>query len=477
MFTVLSKSPILSSAKKRGKKMRIDQLRLKNFKLFEQVTLDFKPITLLTGINSSGKSTILNAIASILQTPPPHMFPFDIVLNGENCSLGTYKDVSTNRSTKNNFGIGLTITDVNNNININSEFRYSPRGEHILPNSMEFSINDDAIRVLWTGRQNGYHCIFDAPSLKKLHSDKAYRAFLDSLNQYLEGESKKKGSNKVRLKLAEEMLSDTVGKEEWIKAKGLSSRDIIEKISSMPVGNHLVGNIRSFVHKFRYFTSYVGPIRAMPLRFYTPDQPHHSIDSKGINCAQLLNDWRKHQKDKFDLVAKLLAELELIDKIKTRSTADDILKVIVKPLHRDEESNFIDVGFGVSQALPFIVSDVSLPDNSVLCVNQPEVHLHPTSQAKLANHFVARCSSRQYIIETHSEYLINRLRLLVLKNQIDPDKIRILFFDSKSECYKQPTVHSIGVNKDGSLSNAPQEFFETYYSDSFELAMAGNSNG
>ena len=455
--------------------MRIDQIRLRNFKLFEEVSLDLKPITLLTGINSSGKSTVLNAIASVLQTPPPHMFPFDIVLNGENCSLGTYKDVTTNRTTKVNFGIGFTIKDESKTIDVDSSYRYSPRGEHILPYRVDCSIDDDRLNLFWAGSQKGYRCNFDAPSLKKLHSDKAYRAFLDSLTQLIESQEKGKGA-KVRIKLAEEMLSDTGSKETWLKTKGLSSKDLVEKILSMPIGNHLINNIRTFSYRFRTYVSYIGPIRAMPLRFYTPDHPHFSIDPQGAYCAQLLNDLRKHQNEKFNLVARLLSELELIDQLKTRSTSDDILKVIVKPLHRNEESNFIDVGFGVSQALPFVVSDVCMPNESVLCINQPEVHLHPTSQARLANHFVSRCSKRQYIIETHSEYMINRLRLLVMKREVKPEAITILFFSSKKDTKKQPSVHSIDINLDGSLNHAPSEFFETYYSDSFELAMGGESN-
>jgi len=456
--------------------MKINQIRLNNFKLFEKISLDLKPITLLTGINSSGKSSVLNSIASVLQTPPPHMFPFDIVLNGENCSLGTYKDVATNKTTKVNFGIGFTVEDEGKEINVDSTYRYSPRGEHILPHSINFAFGSDILNVLWEGSKKGYRCNFEAPSLQKLHNDKSYRAFLDSLSQFIERRETRKGS-KIKVKLAEEMLSKTTHKESWIKSRGLSPRDLIEKLASMPVGNHLVNNSRAFSLRFRNHVNYIGPIRAMPLRFYTPDQPHFSIDPQGSNCAQLLNDWRKHQHDKFSLVAELLLELELIENLKTRSTSDDILKVFIKPFYRKEESNFVDVGFGVSQALPFIVSDVALPKNSVLSINQPEVHLHPTSQAKLANYFASRCATRQYIVETHSEYLINRLRVLVLKNQIDPENIRILFFNSKVSSGGQPDVSPIDVNSDGSLKNAPPEFFETYYSDSFELAMGGDSNG
>jgi hypothetical protein len=450
--------------------MKIDQIRLKNFKLFQEKTLNLSSITLLTGINSSGKSTVLNAIAAMLQTPPPHLFPFEIALNGANCSLGTFKDVSTNKKTKKNFGIGFSISDGEEVISLDAIYRYSPRGEHILPYLITCCVGEDLFNLFWTGSSKGYHCNLDLPSLEKLFNDSSYRTFVNTISKLIE----EKDTNS-KTKLAEEMLSGVSSKDFWLKSNRLSIQYLIEKISSESAGSHIINKIREFSNKLRNYVSYIGPIRAMPLRFYTPDLPHYSIDPKGTYCAQILNDWRKHHKEKFHLVAKLLSELELIDIIKTRSSADDILKVIVKPPHTREESNFIDVGFGVSQALPFIIRDVALPKHGVLCINQPEVHLHPTSQARLADYFVSRSAERQFIVETHSEYLINRFRVLVLKKQIDKEKIRILFFNSSKE-NNQPSVDSISINPDGSLENAPPEFFNTYYLDSFELAMGGESD-
>jgi len=66
--------------------MRFSQIRLSQFKLFDKIQLDTKKLTLLTGANSSGKSSILNALAAITQTEQPHIYPFEFVPNGTNCS-------------------------------------------------------------------------------------------------------------------------------------------------------------------------------------------------------------------------------------------------------------------------------------------------------------------------------------------------------------------------------------------------------
>jgi predicted ATPase len=147
--------------------------------------------------------------------------------------------------------------------------------------------------------------------------------------------------------------------------------------------------------------------------------------------------------------------------------------MIIQPFGHRETANLADVGFGVSQALPLVVADVGLPNDSVLLVNQPEVHLHPTGQAQLANYFVDRIKKRQYIVETHSEYIINRIRILAQQGKVDPKQIAIIFFASDRRTKSLVKKYDIQLQKDGSLKGAPKQFFQTYYTDSFSLAMGG----
>jgi len=108
-----------------------------------------------------------------------------------------------------------------------------------------------------------------------------------------------------------------------------------------------------------------------------------------------------------------------------------------------------------------------------LLVNQPEVHLHPSSQALLANYFVHESRERNFIIETHSEYLINRLRLLVAQNEISSKDVSIVYIDNGDE---GPEVSNIRIDKDGALIGAPDAFFDTYYADGNALVLASLGN-
>jgi predicted ATPase len=119
-----------------------------------------------------------------------------------------------------------------------------------------------------------------------------------------------------------------------------------------------------------------------------------------------------------------------------------------------------DVGFGVSQLLPIIVADLQLVDNSALIMSQPETHLHPSIQAELGTYFVKQVnqSEKQYIVETHSEYLITRLRRNAATEPDDHKYFTIVFVERDAkEGTSYRTVH---VNEMGDLSEWPKGFFD-----------------
>src|SRR5262249_6761432 len=140
----------------------------------------------------------------------------------------------------------------------------------------------------------------------------------------------------------------------------------------------------------------------------------------------ILYEWKRHDHKKFRELILLIEMLKLATKVEAKSSLDEILRLNIQPfLHKDRFS-IADVGFGISQVLPVLMADVALPKDSTLAVNQPEVHLHPSSQAMLGNYFASRLDRRNYIIETHSEYLINRLRLLVVKGDLATEDVSII---------------------------------------------------
>lgn len=144
------------------------------------------------------------------------------------------------------------------------------------------------------------------------------------------------------------------------------------------------------------------------------------------------------------------------------------LNVKVRP--RGLWASLADVGFGISQFLPVITADLQLSDHSVLLLVQPEIHLHPSVQAAMGDYFVrqVRETGKQYIVETHSEYLLNRIRLAIAKGNIDPSDVSVYYFENS---VNGSTTYSVEFTEDGRILNAPRGFFDTYMIDTMDIAL------
>lgn len=447
--------------------MQIKSLWLKNFKLFSDHKIELKPLTLLTGPNSSGKSTILGALTTILQTRSPHLFPFEIVPNGSNISLGAYRDIATNHNTASNIAIGLELKMGKEIVSINGEYRYASRGNQTLLNDLEYRSDKHYLKIQWEGEQSGYTAEYSASMDKDI---------LKVLNKMV-GEFSK---SKLKVKVAGESITkdtegfyDAVdGKVRKIQLNGKKSFELIKELESTVGAGIAIQGLRSSIESIFENVEYIGPIRSFPSRHYSTEDGGNRIDPFGGNACITLADWKVHYKDRYKQVGELLALLQVASKLDTKS-ADDLIRIEVQPFNHSEKVNFVDVGFGVSQVLPIIISDIALKKGGTLLINQPEVHLHPSSQAAFGNYFAQRLVDRNYIVETHSEYLITRLRLLIAQGLLKPENVNIVFIDSEESGTRKPKIYNISVTKEGAFEGAPDNFFKTYYDDSFRLAMAG----
>ena len=99
----------------------------------------------------------------------------------------------------------------------------------------------------------------------------------------------------------------------------------------------------------------------------------------------------------------------------------------------------------------------------------PELHLHPSVQANLGDYFITQMAKgKNYIIETHSEYLLNRLRLGIVKGKLKESDVRVYYF---SQIDGDTKKYEIKFHADGRISGAPEDFFETYMIDVMNIAM------
>ena len=448
--------------------MNIHHLRLKEFKIFNDAHFEFKPLTLLTGANSSGKSSVINALGAMLQTKTPHLFPFELVANGSNCELGSYRDIVNGLNSNKNVGVEINISSGRRNYSILAEYRYASKGNQILVNYLSFSDGNASLEGRWINQKDGYEAKVEG-SLGFEPTPDFFRAISELMTAIGTNESEHENDIPTRKNIDSVIKRISSNKGKWIRIKSKKPIEIVKELAANPIFSSAIIELRDAISTFSSSINYIGPIRSKPARFYPSRDMGIDVDPAGANAFAVLNDWKKHSPTKFKDVIKYIQKLELVSNLDPKVIKDDLLKLETRPYRHKESVNFADVGFGVSQILPIIIGDVALPKNGNLIINQPEVHLHPSSQALLANHFVERLSQRNFIIETHSEYMINRLRLLVAEGIADASKISIIFIDAGDET----KIHNITINKDGSLRDVPKSFFDVYYSDTHKLAMLG----
>lgn len=117
--------------------------------------------------------------------------------------------------------------------------------------------------------------------------------------------------------------------------------------------------------------------------------------------------------------------------------------------------NLVDVGFGVHAFLATLRAFHAAPENAVFLLQEPEVHVHPRAQAQFAQ-WMAK-SDRHFLIETHSDHLVDRLRICVMKGLIGPEELSIVYFEPDQDG-KASRLHSIAVDELGNVLGAPHGY-------------------
>lgn len=224
--------------------------------------------------------------------------------------------------------------------------------------------------------------------------------------------------------------------------------------------------------------SYLGPLRDHPRRLYgwsgnTPVD----VGSKGeYSVAAMLaadaegrkinRGYRKKTYGFSAFIAKWLQDLGVIESFALKRTAKgrEDYEVRVKTMGGSTSVALPDVGFGVSQVLPALVQAFYCPAGSTVWMEQPEIHLHPQVQAELADVFISairayengRPRSVQLIIETHSEHFLNRLQRRIAEEELTPEEVAIYFATPRTEGAE---LRELEVNEYGDILNWPDDFF------------------
>ena len=128
-----------------------------------------------------------------------------------------------------------------------------------------------------------------------------------------------------------------------------------------------------------------------------------------------------------------------------------------------------NVGFGITYALPILVSGLTVQKDGILIAENPEAHLHAKAQSNMG-YFLARMAAAgiRVIIETHSEHIVNGIRRMIAQKQTEmsADDITIYFFQDKNGDKK---IINIGMDNKGNLSAFPEDFFDQVRQDTLAI--------
>ncbi|TNB91749.1 DUF3696 domain-containing protein [Pseudomonas jessenii] len=235
----------------------------------------------------------------------------------------------------------------------------------------------------------------------------------------------------------------------------------------------------------QYFTrnvKYLGPLRNEPQSVYASlgyDEPS-SVGLKGEYTAAALHINRNRTISYLspvqegihgfsyvknvcllkDACQDWLSYLGVVERFHTRDKGKQGYELYVTVADGEKWQDLTHVGVGVSQVLPIVLMFLLSSPDDILIFEQPELHLHPKVQSRLCDLFITMAAAgRQCIIETHSEYMINRLRLRIAQSEgPEINKTTSVYFIGKERGISH--FESIDINDYGSISKWPKDFFD-----------------
>ena len=180
-----------------------------------------------------------------------------------------------------------------------------------------------------------------------------------------------------------------------------------------------------------------------------------------------------------DAVSEWLRRLGIADSMSLKQAGEGVR--IWEPLITLHDGrtqvNLADVGFGVSQVLPVIVALLSAPPGSLVILEHPELHLHPSAQGELADLLieVASAGEIQILVESHSEHLLARIQRRIAESargdselKLAPEDVRLYFCEQEQGKSK---LTPLEMQPSGVISNWPDDFFGDMLAE--RMAMSG----
>ena len=453
----------------------IKSLRLQNFKAFEDTgILQLRPITVLAGPNSGGKSSILQSLLLLKQTldSPANI---DLNLDGDYLQFSGFNELTFGKPSLPRSNITYEF-DVETPMPRRVVPRYFPG--LTLPEEPEAAVLNSKVELTFRykrrdegnsvvlGRFQISSCVhgIEGPHLRGTLSNRDYRVTMKGRNIRPRGPSANRRIAGVRCRHFMPHSLILEGEEE--NAHRFHSP--LDPIFTRP--------IRKIEEELEDNLQYLGPLRERPRRAYLHSgNPMTEIGDSGQYAAQILWLEKANKITYLPALGQELKEVTLMEAVNdaflrlgmfqpvdVRSEKSIMYQILFRlgETKTREAVTIADVGFGVSQLLPILVLGLRSRDSSILLLEQPEIHLHPKLQANLADFLLTLAEQeRRLIIETHSDHFINRLRRRIAEDSTDElrNKVSILFVHPPRDG-QGAMIEPLQIDRFGIIENWPPNF-------------------
>lgn len=440
----------------------LKNIALQNFKCFEEMPeLELGKITLLTGANSTGKSSLIYGILGVLQSA---RYPLVFSVNGRYVEMGNFLEMVNNHDGDKKIVISQTFVDSESDLSysIKTEWGNDTVGN---PRLLSCECSSKYFHLLQNTNSNGdLYLSLDYVPANNPNSIET-QELLSFIKQEEDNSLNKYKNIKDFLKYSTEEVHF---KNFCIVNKGGALNNVDSNIKYPYLA--VIKDIAEMLSKYNKGVNYISSFRQPAQRIYAEKNGFkEKIASNGEGFINELLTWKDSNDNKFDSFVQSMKNIGVLADVIPTRMGDGQFKVNIRVHENDKEVNLSDAGFGISQFMPIIISDVELGKDSTLYISQPEVHLHPKAQANFGDYLVSQIDqNKRYVIETHSEYLINRLRLAIVNGDLPEEDIKVYYISQENEGTK---LHTISFNRKGQIIGAPKDFFDTYMIDVMDIAM------
>lgn len=432
----------------------LTRLKLRNFKSWPDTgDLTLRPITGLFGTNSSGKTSLLQALLLLKQTSE-----------------------SSDRGLVFHFGDVTTLVDLGN-------FQSVVHG-HDTGAEMEFALDWETgrpFRVVDTQRGNkevlsdrklGFSVLTSRPG-----GGKTSRPVVGEM-YYRVGEARfgmrrkeKKGKAEYELHSTALEFIRSVGRA-WALPAPVKSYGFPDQVRAYYQNAGFLADLELALEECLGRVFYLGPLRAYPKRQYTwagarpvdmgqaGEAVVDAILASRERDQTISPGYKRRRLTLEAYVARWLKELGLVHEFRVEPIGESsqIFQVKVRKTPRSEEVLITDVGFGVSQILPVLVLCFYVPEGSTILLEQPEIHLHPAVQSGLADVLIDAWKNRkvQIVLESHSEHLLRRLQRRIAEKSVSKDDVGLFFCSTDAG---GSSITNLELDMFGNITNWPKDFF------------------